>query len=123
MKAFMASFKEPLLAIAAIMASVFALVMVGVAHFADPTIEDLVRPFAGTLALGVGTFFLTYASRCMRNSSSNLGILTFGLALLVLGSGVVDIIITGASDFAKDLGTIVATGIGGFFAAANQPRD
>lgn len=109
------SFKRPRLAFFAIAATVFVLAMLAMGNIMVGREGDLMRDFAGVLALGVGTGFLLHGARNMRHRASNLGLLLGCCGLTIFGVGIMQIIIAGASDFAKELAAIVSGGILGFF--------
>ena len=104
---FLGSFRHPRRAFWAIVLAAFTLAMLFTGDHMGDAAGDLVRSFAGVLALLVGTGFLARGGKAMRNHASNFGLLLGTLALIVLGVGIVQIIVAGASDYSKELAAVV----------------
>ena len=112
---FLENFRKPHQVVWALVATAFAVGMLVMDSFVDPTAAGLVTQFAGVLALIIGTGFLTRGSRAMMNGRRNFALLVGTCGLLILGVGIIEVIVAGASDFAKELGGMVGGGILGFF--------
>ena len=112
---FLRYFGKPTQAIWAIVATVFVVVMLLMDSFVDATAANLVTDFAGVLALIIGTGFLARGARAMMNGRKNFALLVGSLGLLIFAVGIVEVLVAGASDFAKELAGMVGAGILGFF--------
>ena len=108
-------FQKPHQVTWALIATAFVIGMLLMDSFVDTTATMLVTQFAGVLALIVGTGFLTRGSRAMMSGRRNFALLVGACGLLVLGVGIIEVLVAGASDFAKELGGMVGGGILGFF--------
>ena len=108
-------FQKPHQAMWALIATAFVVGMLVTDSFVDETATKLVTEFAGVLALSIGTGFLTRGSRAMMTGRRNFAILVGACGLLVLGVGIIEVLVAGATDFGKELGGMVGGGIIGFF--------
>ena len=112
---FFDQFHKPHQVVWALIATAFVVAMLIMDGFVDETATALVTQFAGVLALTIGTGFLTRGSKAMLSGRRKFAILIGSCGLLILGMGVIEILITGATDFAKELGGMVGGAIIGFF--------
>ena len=109
------NFRKPHQVIWVLVATAFVVGMLVMDSFVDSTATALVTQFAGVLALIVGTGFLTRGSRAMMSGRRNFALVIGSCGLLILGVGIIEVIVAGASDFAKELGGMVGGGVLGFF--------
>ena len=112
---FLRRFHKPHQVMWALIATAFVLAMLIMDSFVNATAADLVTSFSGVLALVIGTGFLARGARAMMNDRRQFALLVGTCGLLIFGVGIIEILVAGATDYAKELAGIVGAGILGFF--------
>ena len=112
---FQEAFEKPWQAAWVVIATIFVLAMLFMDSFVDPTSVKLIVAFSGVLAVVIGTGFLARGTRAMMNGRKPFALLIGTCGLLIFGVGIIEILVAGATDIAKELAGMVGAGILGFF--------